>query len=409
MNEKCRWLILGMIGLGMLGLVSCGSSGGSSPPPPIVGTQQPTTINLYPSANDGSRLFVMITAVGGTSVAMPLIFDTGSAGITLYAPDIFPSTMVGESGFIFPVGQTSLTYNGITVTNQSGVRKYGDATTGRSQAGNIGYAQITFGDAAGEVTTGVMPVFLYYSVTDNASGQQLPPTVQSGVFGVNDAPNLISVTGTTEPAGGYPACAADTEVSCYVVSVLKYVQYPAGLNAGFMLTPASLESCDITVAGNCSPQPILTIGLTAALESTFSTVQLVCPPTANPYPGPASIAGYPVCQMIIPDTTMTVSGATNGTLTGNVLFDSGTPYMVFNTPAGSAFPTAIAPGSSVLVQTPSGFSYGYTAGSQLTSTSASSNSTVVYGDNTNESIVGIDYFTSNSFFIDFTASREGWK
>jgi hypothetical protein len=393
----------------MSGLASCGGSSKGASPPTGVATQQPSTINLYPSISDETRLFVMITAVGDASVNMPLGFDTGSAGITLYAPDIFPSTMVSEGGFIFPVGQTSLTYNGITVTNQSAVRKYGSTANGRTEAGNIGFAQVTFGDAAGEVTTGVMPVFLYYSIADNASGQIVPPTVQRGWFGVNDAPNLISVTGTTEPAGGFPACAADTEVSCYVVSVLKYVQYPAGLNAGFMLTPASLESCDISVVGNCSPQPILTLGLTASLESTFSTVQLVCPPTANPYPGPASIAGYAVCQMIIPDTTMTVSGATSGTLTGNVLFDSGTSYMVFNTPTGSPFPAAIAPGSSVLVQTPSGFSYSYIAGSQVTNTSASPNSTVVYGENTNESIIGIDYFTTNSFFIDFATGKEGWK
>jgi hypothetical protein len=27
----------------------------------------------------------------------------------------------------------------------------------------------------------------------------------------------------------------------------------------------------------------------------------------------------------------------------------------------------------------------------------------------NETVVGIDYFTTHSFFIDFTAGTEGWK
>ena len=83
---------------------------------------------------------MMVTAVGSQAVNMPLAFDTGSAGVTLYAEDIFPSTLVSSAGFVIPEGQSSITYNGITVTNQQGVRKYGNATNGRSQTGNIGYA-----------------------------------------------------------------------------------------------------------------------------------------------------------------------------------------------------------------------------------------------------------------------------
>ena len=56
----------------------------------------------------------------------------------------------------------------------------------------------------------------------------------------------------------------------------------------------------------------------------------------------------------------------------------------------------------MLIAMPSGFTYGYTAGSGIANTS-------VDPDSQSDSIIGIDYFTTNSFFIDFSASTEGWK
>jgi hypothetical protein len=169
-------------------LGGCGGSSTSAPAMSAVDgpIETPVVINLYPnqSATTVPRLVVMVTSVGSIPVSMPLIFDTGSAGVTLYAPSIFPSSMVTSAGFVFPSGQTSITYNGITVMNQQGTRTYG-STDLRAQNGNIGYAQLTFGDAQGPLTTKVMPVFLYYSMTDVLTGQPLEvPSFQQGVFGV---------------------------------------------------------------------------------------------------------------------------------------------------------------------------------------------------------------------------------
>ena len=210
-----------------------------------------------------------------------------------------------------------------------------------------------------------------------------------------------SLPGSVEPAGGYPACATETNGTCYVVSALKYLQYGGSVSAGFMLSPAPIQSCDITTAGSCAPAPVLTIGLTAALKAGFSTVSLPCPP--NGYVGPASIAGYPVCQKIIDDTTVMVSGGTVGTITGGVVFDTGTANMQIATPAGSSFPSTVAAGSTVLVTTPSGFTYSYS------STISDPLATIVNTDFSGSTIIGIGYFTTNSFFIDFSSGTEGWK
>jgi hypothetical protein len=405
----CRRLacVRAIVAAGLLAAIlgGCGGSSKSAPAvKPVNGPiEQPVVINLYPNqlATTVARLVVMATSVGTVPVSMPLIFDTGSAGVTLYAPSIFPSSMVTAAGFVFPAGQTSMSYNGITVTNQQGTRTYG-STNLRAQNGNIGYAQLTFGDADGRLTTTVMPVFLYFSITDVTTGQTLEvPSFQQGVFGVASTSGTIALPGSIEPPGGNPACAPDTNTSCYVVSALKYLQYGDSVSAGFMLSPAPIQTCDITSPGSCAPAPMLTIGLSAAMKAGFSTVSLPCPP--NGYVGPASIAGYPVCQKIVDNTTVMVSGDTVGTITGGAVFDTGTANMQIATPTGSSFPSTVTIGSSVLVTTSSGFTYSYV------STSSDPLATIVNADFSGSTIIGIGYFTTNSFFIDFSSGSEGWK
>jgi hypothetical protein len=397
------WLSL----ISVMSLAACGSS--TSPTNAFPDSvQSPTTINLYPvrSTADEDRLFVFVTAVGSTPVRMPLAFDTGSAGITLYALDIFPKNIVTADGFAFPPGQSTINYGGITVANQQGVRTYG-GTGGKSEIGNIGYAQVTFGDGNGELTTAFMPIFLFYLITDNATGDPVPAPPQRGWFGVNDTAGLID-GGTPEPQTGYPACAEDTIGSCYVVSVLKYFEYATGLNAGFMVVPAPLQPCEITIPGNCSPAPMLIVGLTATDEGAFSEVELTCPPSG--YSGPPSINGYDVCTEGIPDTTVTLSVVSTGMFTGTVLFDSGTPYIIFYPAKGSRFPSSVLAGTSVMVGTPSGFDYIFTAGPVYSlSMTPAPNSVETISDSTSQSIIGVDYFTRDSFFIDFTSHTEGWQ
>jgi hypothetical protein len=382
----------GFVSMAMaLTVAACGGgSNGSVPPPPpptSTGTIPHSMImDLYPvqSSSTGPRLFVMVTAVGSQAVNMPLAFDTGSAGITLYAEDIFPSTLVSSAGFVIPEGQSSITYNGITVTNQQGVRKYGNATNGRSQTGNIGYSTITFGNADGRLTTQIMPVFLYYLITDNATGNPEPVPIQRGWFGVNSGPGFINVANSTEPPGGYPVCAVSTLGSCRVASVFKYFSY---------------ASCDITATNDCTPAPILTIGLTQAEEAGFSTSSLICPPST--YVGPLTIQSFAVCQPSIPNTTITLSGPVTGVFTAAPLFDTGNPAMVLLDPASSSTPVVLPAGTPIMLSLPSGFIYNYSTTAQgMGATTVST---------TEMTGIGIQFFTTNSFFIDFTTSSEGWK
>jgi hypothetical protein len=354
---RSRFILGIFAGLTALSMTACGGGSGTAPPVGAA-TAQPTVLNLYPnqSSNRSPLLTVMVTSVGSAAVNMPLAFDTGSAGVTLYAESIFPASMVTSSGFIFPAGQTSITYNGITVTNLQSTRSYGTLNK-TVEHGNLGFAPLTFGDTHGTLTTQLMPVLLFYSI-DYVTGHGFAPPSWQGWFGVASTDGTMDVAGAMEPAGGFDACTQQSVTSCYVVSAMKYLQYGAPLNAGFMLSPAPIQTCDITTPGSCSPVPMLTVGLTPALESGFSTSTLTCPPTG--YIGPQAIAGYPVCQKNIPGITIAASGASAGTFTGDVTFDTGTDYQDFSTPAGSSFPATIQTGSTVNVTMPSGFEYTYT-------------------------------------------------
>jgi hypothetical protein len=380
-------------------LASCGSPSPTSPTNsgPI---EEPTKINLFPVGYAvDPRIFVMVTNLGTLPVQLPLAFDTGSSGITINALELFPSDIVTQYGFNFGGGESYIVYDGITITPVQGTRSYGGAG-GRTEIGNLGFTQVTFGDERGILTTSVMPVFLYYSVIWNSTGLPADPQPQQGWFGVNSAPDLIIVPGSTEPAGGYPTCSMDTTISCRVVSVFKYLSYGEGINAGFMLSPVGLQDCDISVANSCTPQPILTVGLNSTLEDGFSTLPLICPPTN--YVGSADINGYPVCNANIPGATVTISGSASGTLSNEtVLFDTGNPAVTLHEPANLSLPSPLPIGAEVRVELTSGFSYTYEAGvSGITSTAVSPSLSTG---------IGISFFTEHFFFIDFTNNLEGWK
>jgi hypothetical protein len=129
-------------------------------------------------------------------------------------------------------------------------------------------------------------------------------------------------------------------------------------------------------------------------------VTLACP--TNGYVGPPSIDGYLVCQKAIHDTTVTLDGVPNGTLNGDVLFDSGTPdnYLY---PTSASFPTSVPINTTVSVSLPSGFDYQYVTGSaEPTLTTVNANA------NNGQTHFGVGYFTTDYFLIDYVSNTEGW-
>ena len=375
---------------------SAAAASGSSVSAPVI-------LNVYPVAGTSenpARLFLYLTAVGGAAVNLPLALDTGSAGVTVNALMVFPSSIVNSTGFVFAQNQTSIQYQGITITNQQGIRSYG-GSTGRTETGNIGYATVTFGDSASVLTTAIIPIFFYYTVTNNSSGEQGAPQTQQGWFGINDSANLITVVGTNKPAAGYPACSTTSFGSCYVVSPLKYLDYASTVDAGFFLSPSDLQTCDITAEGSCSPAPALTIGLTSTAISSYRQSQLTCPQASLQYSGPQQIYEFNACDDLISQATLT-SGAES--FQASVIFDTGTPFLAINVPSGDTFPTSISSGGSITLSLANGFDY------TVAAASSGVDSVTVTPGSTSASVIGLGYFTGTSYFLtDYATSLEGWK
>jgi hypothetical protein len=145
--------------------------------------------------------------------------------------------------------------------------------------------------------------------------------------------------------------------------VLEYANYADDVRAGFLRVPAALETCDITIPGNCSVSPVLTVGLTEALKHNINAVRLECPPYG--LLEPVSIQGYNVCDPDIPQPQVTVSEPdlrADGTQSNSVLCDTGTPFMSMYPPSETTFPSHVVPGSTAPVNRSSDFTFTYVAG-----------------------------------------------
>lgn len=369
--------VLGLFGVSILS-VSCGGSGNSESSNSTNAISVPATINLIPANQNGAqRLFVSVSRVGTLQISLPLLFDTGSGGVAIDATQVFPSNVVSSGGFSFPAGATSITSDGITVTNVAL-----DVTFANTiQHGNIGSAQITFGDAAGYVTTATMPLFFYYAITDRV-GNALPMPPQKGIFGVNGI--------TTEASGN-------------LASPIKYLQFK-NLNTGFLLNPVgSYPVCDIT-QGTCIPQPLLTVGLDAARESAFTSFDMICG-TQN-VTGPTGSytinPGINGCSSVLPATVSVGGVALNSVPAPTVVFDTGSPGYTLSTSLTVSAPTN---GTVLQVSLPAPnatapFTYSWNVGSGV-----DANTSLAAGP----AIVGSNFFLNHAYLIDFSRSIIGLR
>lgn len=348
-----------------------------------------------------SRLIIPVVTLGSQTLSTPspLVLDTGSAGMVISAQDVFPADMVSINGFVFPPGQNSLTFHGITVTNVQAIKIYGNGSS--NYYGNIGYATVKFG-GHGELTTNFMPVLFSYKAL--GSNGQLLKTPEHGILGIYSDANAARAPGA-QPSDSLSLCSLRSinANGCDLESVLRYLNYGAGVNAGFSLGNATLDpNCLITATmTGCTLQSTLTVGLSAADEQAYSSMPLTCPPSDGPA---VANSGVTACEAKIPGFTISDSGS-GESFAAKVVFDSGTPNMVFSVPPKATFPQSLTRGSTeTLTLAASPFTYSYQVGKGLPFVT-----TVTDSAQLNRTIIGIGFFTERRMYIDFSSNREGWK
>ena len=388
-----------------------------------------TPVGIYPvaTAPDGySRAYVPITMVGNHPVSINATLDTASAGVVLNAFNVVPASMVSINGFQFPAGQSTITYNGITVTNNVmstylngqgagidfGLGPLFDnySTNGPliTATGNLAYAQVSFG-AGGAVTTAVVPILLVYQVSTSANGPALPSTVASNVFGVGGA---ITPIGPLSAGYVYPAstCATPPGSSgaCDLVSPLRSLSFTSNIDPGFLLAPLTLQNCQIDTAGNCTAVPSLTLGVNQAATQALGfangwSLSTGCASLTSTDVPPASYGcGSPYIEREF------VSYDNLSSLT-TVLLDTGNSGMTLGPGYPGVFPATIAAGTQVTIQ------FGQTGGLYLSApvylyqftTGIGVYTTTVLPDSSITDL-GIGFFTTHRFYIDYQTATAGW-
>jgi hypothetical protein len=348
---------------------SCGKSN-TKPKTTTVVTAKPVTFGLveYGTGTD-NRIFIPVTQVGTKTVNYPLVFDTGSTGLTLDATDIIPASMITSAGI--QVTGDSVVVNGITITNQTATMSYGDANAPTVEYGNLAYANFTIGDNQGNIKIQRVPFFLYYKILDSKKNPY--PAHSADIFGVGTG---FSFTNKN------------------IVSPMSIYDPGAGLTKGFklaLLNNADFNSSGTYVAG------LFTAGLTTA--DRFSSGFIMHP------------LGYSTDGGYSPNIPATVTYGSN-TTSAEILFDTGTPSitLIEDPKASSVNKTlnslgALPSGTVVTITTNRGFKFNYTV-------TANNNLTTVQNPNNSNdyrSIVSIDFFTQNEFLTDYDHNEIGLK
>jgi hypothetical protein len=359
-------LAIGAVGLLLLMLAaSCSKNNNSNPTP--ASTLKPLAILGLYEVDSGvyKRIFIPVSQVGTVNATTYyLVFDTGSAGLTIDATGIIPASMITSAGI--QVTGDSVNVNGITITNQTAIVAYGNAQSEISEYGNLAYTTVIIGDQNGKITTSRIPFFLYYKILDGNGNQQ--PAHSNDVFGVG--PGLSFANSA-------------------IGSPLSYFKTTGGLVSGFKL--AALNNAQFSINGTYV-SGLLTIGLLPA-DVTSSSGYIMHPLTYY------SQGGYS------PDilSTITYDGKS---VAATVLFDTGTPAIssIANS-AGTSTVADLPANTQITLTTNNGFKYSFATGNSANLTEVTNPSYT--GDP--RSIFSINFFLSNEFLMDYQAHEIGLK
>lgn len=337
----------------------------------------PVTIDLIPAQNQtpgDRRIYLPISKIGTSSVSLKTVFDSGSEGLLLSGTSVLPAAAIADTGVVISNPDSAI-INGITVTSAKVQTTYGNPPATRTFYGNIAYASLTFGDQNGSVVTERMPFIIIYKGVDNQT--------QASVALDNSSDGVAGVYST-----GYTPATGLVTTRTGVKSPFNYFNYTNGIFAGFLLSPLNRVGWSATVPSNqgYSPTPLLTIGVTSAMESGFALQSQRVDVGGQFDPNLLASVDY---------NGTTVSNA-------NILLDTGTPlgFGIYTHMASGT--TTLSGGLPVDIRTNEAFSFSYT-------TDGAFYQTVVTNTGQQRCIFGIDFFMSNAYLLDYTEHYIGLK
>jgi hypothetical protein len=201
----------------------------------------------YPGDPPNIRmLYIKILSLGDRKVNQPLLFDTGSSGMTIECSTVLPADLCSTSGIKI---KKKLEIDGITVTTQRAVMHYGTY----DEYGNVAAARVAFGSPGSPIYTSEPISFLIrYKKVRRQTGEIVGgPLWPKGIFGASPI------------GGGGPGQT--------LTSPLGAVDAADGLRKGYYLSPigSGWQKCTNEDA-NCPQVQSLHIGISDAVKNSFS-------------------------------------------------------------------------------------------------------------------------------------------
>ncbi len=319
----------------------------------------PLTKLEYPGHPPNIRmLYVRLLALGSHKVDVPLLFDTGSVGITVECVAVLPEQYCSTDGIKI---DAPLELDGLTVTGQRAVAQYGTY----DEYGNIAFAHVSFGSPEHTVSTSErIPILIRYKKVRRATGEIVGgPLWPKGVFGVS--PVGIQAGGALR-------------------SPMSAIDVPRGQHRGFRLSPvgAAWKACT-NEEGNCPQIAALYIGIDETIKSGFTLAKLRKLASDHYFPFVDACVTWEaqeVCRPTIYDT-------------GNsTIMIAGRP------PKGTA--TSLPIGTDVAVIGPDASAWRFTARYQPE---------VEFAPHMDINLIGIRYFETNSLLFDLDTHEIGFR
>ncbi|HEY1386534.1 MAG TPA: hypothetical protein VGF43_23120 [Dongiaceae bacterium] len=320
------------------------------PPVPLIKLE-------YPGNPPNIRmLYVRLLALGDHQVDVPLLFDTGSVGITVECESVLPARYCSASGIKI---DAPLELEGLTVTTRPALAQYGTY----DEYGNIAYATVSFGAREHPISTAErIPILVRYKKVRRATGEIVGgPLWPKGVFGVSP---VGSMAGLRSP--------------------MSAIEVPAGQHKGYRLSPVGAEWNRCTnEEGTCPEVAALHIGIDPAIEKDFTLAKLKKLPSEHYFPFVETCITWQqekVCRPAIYDT-------------GNsTIVIAGKP------PKGTVAPLPIgtAVAASVLDAAAWRFSVQYEP-------------EVEFAPQMDIHLIGIRYFETNSLLVDLDGQEVGFR
>jgi hypothetical protein len=313
----------------------------------------------YPGNPPNIRmLYVRVLALGGRAVDAPLLFDTGSAGVTIACEAALPPAYCSTGGIDI---QEPLELDGLTVTPKRIVAQYGTY----DEYGNLAFARIRFGsDGHSVTTTEIVPLLIRYKRVRRATGEIVGgPLWPKGIFGVS-------------PVG--------TQAGGALRSPIEAIAVPAGWHRGYRLSPigAAWRACT-NEQGTCPEVAALYLGVDEAARKSFTLAKLGKVKSDHYHPFVEACVAWQdqsICRPAIYDT-------------GN-----STIMVAGKAPVGVG--PSLAIGTDVSITGPDERSWRFTTLYQPE---------VEFAPHMDTHLIGIRYFETNSLLVDLDTQEVGLR